>query len=339
MKTMAAEDVDREEQWFKWAMSTFGGNETRSRAAARAADAVQRTGAGFETAATAARAAYTDASATRSSDRAPWEKAAPEVESSKPHLSPDGRWFWDGHEWTASNAKSPALAQTPVLPPPASSQGLGSFSQGLSSWVSGATSENLFYGQAVIVWARWILIATGLVLSFWEPASLGLLQIQLAAIITLAFGNFYLHVQLLRGRPAIDRVVYAASAADLAVVTTLVISQNGYSSPVFVFYFAAVLGLSVAFPTVLTALYTSAVVVVYGIVCLSTADSAEYPAVFTRLLMIAAIALCGALFARSEAHRRAEALQLHESENESGSTEDEVSSAAGEPEPVPVGAV
>ncbi len=127
---MAAEDVDREEQWFKWAMSTFGGNESRSRAAARAADAVQRTGAGFDTAATAARAAYTDAGTTRSSDRAPWEKAAPLVESSKPHLSPDGRWFWDGHAWTASNAKSPALAQTPVLPPPASSQGLGSFTQG-----------------------------------------------------------------------------------------------------------------------------------------------------------------------------------------------------------------
>ncbi len=123
------------------------------------------------------------------------------------------------------------------------------------------------------------------------------------------------------------------------MVTTLVISQNGYSSPVFVFYFAAVLGLSVAFPTVLTALYTTAVVVVYGTVCLATADSTEYPAVFTRLLMIAAIGLCGALFARSESHRRAEALQLHESENESGSADDEVPSTVGKPEPVPAGAV
>ncbi len=316
---MPAEDVDREEQWFKWAMTTLGGNEARSRAAARAAGAVQGTGAGFATAATAARAAYS-------------EDAVPEHQ-----ISADGKWSWDGRKWT--HVDSPALAQAPVLPPPASSQGSGSLVQDLTSWVGGATSENLFYGQAVIVWARWILIATGLVLSFWEPQSLGLLQIQLAAIITLAFGNFYLHVQLLRGRPAIDRVVYAASAADLTVVTTLVISQNGYSSPVFVFYFAAVLGLSVAFPTALTALYTSAVVVVYGIVCLSTADSTEYPAVFTRLLMIAAIALCGALFARSESHRRAEALQLHESENEGGPADDDVPSAVDKPEPVPAGVV
>src|SRR5260370_10136191 len=147
METMAAEDVDREEQWSKWAMSTFGGNETRSRAAARAADAVQRTGAGFDTAATAARAAYTDAGATRSADRAPWEKAAPLVESSKPHLSPDGRWFWDGQAWTASNATSPALAQTPVLPPPASSQGFGSLTQALGSCVGGPTSQNIFNAQ------------------------------------------------------------------------------------------------------------------------------------------------------------------------------------------------
>lgn len=288
------ESVDREEQWFRWAMTTLGGSEARSRAAARAADAVQGTGAGFATAATAARAAYADTT----------EPA--------PHLSPDGRWVWDGNAWTASPVNGPALAQAPVLPPPAPSHDSGSLMKDLTGWVGGATSEDLFYGQAVIVWARWILIATGLVLSFWAPQSLGLLQVQLAAIITLAFGNFYLHVQLLRGRPAIDRVVYAASAADLAVVTTLVISQNGYSSPVFVFYFAAVLGLSVAFPAMLTALYTSAVVVVYGIVCLSTADSTEYPAVFTRLLMIAAIAVCGALFAHSESHRRTEAVVMKE---------------------------
>ncbi|HSS95094.1 MAG TPA: hypothetical protein VLR46_14060, partial [Candidatus Dormibacteraeota bacterium] len=130
-------------------------------------------------------------------------------------LSPDGMWRWDGESWkstdvtktskSSSRAHS-AVAQAPVIPPPASSHGL-------SSWVGGATSEDLFYGQAVIVWARWILIATGLVLSFWEPTNLSILQVQLAAIITLAFGNFYLHVQLLRGRPAIDRVVFAASAA------------------------------------------------------------------------------------------------------------------------------
>jgi len=330
MEAMAMDDngVDREEEWFKWAMSALGGDEPKSRVAARAAAAVQAAGAGFNAAAATARVAYAESEGVRRRE-APAAVAMSEPEpggDSDALLSPDGMWRWDGRRWVASDNTHSSAAQAPVKPPPAPSHGL-------SSWVSGATTEDLFYGQAVIVWARWILIATGLVLSFWDPQSLSLLQIQLAAIIALAFGNFYLHVQLLRGHPAIDRVVFAASAADLAVVTTLVIAQGGYSSPVFVFYFAAVLGLSVAFPAVLTAIYTSAVVVVYGVVSVSTADSADYPAVFTRLLMIAAIAVCGALFARSESHRRADAIRLHED----ASSDFNLPSAARDRDPAPAG--
>ncbi len=320
---MDEKGLDREQKWFNWA-STLGDDEARCRASARAAAAVQETGAGFAAASAAARAAYSEGGT------AMWRSApaavaqAERVTDGGPLLSADGRWTWDGQAWIAATPTHSAGAPAPVKPPPVPSHGL-------SSWVAGGRSEDLFYGQAVIVWARWILIATGLVLSFWAPTSLSILQIQLAAIIALAFGNFYLHVQLLRGHPAIDRVVYAASAADLAVVTTLVIAQGGYSSPVFVFYFAAVLGLSVAFPAVLTALYTSAVVVVYGVVCVSTADSSDYPAVFTRLLMIASIAVCGALFARSESHRRAEAIRMHEG----SSNEFDVTPTAANREPAP----
>jgi hypothetical protein len=185
--------------------------------------------------------------------------------------------------------------------------------RGLQSFAGTVSSDDLGYGQTVLVWARWILIGTGLLLSFWSPTDLLTLQVQLAAIIALAFGNFYLHVQLLRGHPALDNVVYAASLADIAVVTALVIVQGGYSSPVFIFYFAAVVGISVAFPTRMTAAYTALVIGVYGVVALSTAASSDdFPAVFTRLLMIAAIAACGNIFARHESRRRAEAIRIHD---------------------------
>jgi hypothetical protein len=136
--------------------------------------------------------------------------------------------------------------------------------------------------------------------------------VQLAAIIALAFGNFYLHVQLLRGHPALDNVVYGASLADIAVVTALVIVQGGYSSPVFIFYFAAVVGISVAFPTRMTTAYTVLVMGVYGLISVSTAPMDDYPAVFTRLLMVAAIAVCGNIFARHESQRRSEAVRIHD---------------------------
>ena len=224
----------------------------------------------------------------------------------KNHLvSPDGKWYWDGiaQEWKPVAAAAAKPPEPKAQPAP---------ERGLSSFAGTVRSEDLAYGQTVLVWARWILIGTGLLLSFWSPQSLTTLQIQLAAIIALAFGNFYLHVQLLRGHPALDTVVYGASAADIAVITALVLVQGGYPSPVFIFYFAAIVGISVAFPTWMTAGYTAIVIGIYGIICLATAPGDEYPAVFTRLLMIAAIAVCGNLFARSESNRRTDAIRIHD---------------------------
>src|SRR5207245_9512092 len=201
----------------------------------------------------------------------------------------------------------PASEPTPA-PTPAPAQP----SRGLNSFAGTIRSEDLAYGQTVLVWARWILIGTGLLLSFWRPKDLLTLQIQLAAIIALAFGNFYLHVQLLRGQAALDTVVSGASLADICVVTALVLVQGGYPSPVFIFYFAAIVGISVAFPTVVTAGYTAIVVGVYGLISLATATTDEYPAVFIRLLTIAAVAVCGNLFARSESSRRSDAIRIHD---------------------------
>jgi hypothetical protein len=227
-------------------------------------------------------------------------------------MSPDGNWFWDGIEqtWKPVSAPPPASPSAPNRYAPVAVK--AEPSKALSSFVGSVRSDDLVFGQTVLVWARWILIGTGLVLSFWTPTDLLTLQVQLAAIIVLAFGNFYLHVQLLRGRPAIDNVVYLASLGDICVVTALVIVQGGYPSPVFVFYFAAVVGISVAFPTILTAGYTAIVIGVYGIICLASAPTDELPAVFIRLLMIAAIAVCGNLFARSESHRRQDAIRIHQ---------------------------
>jgi hypothetical protein len=229
-------------------------------------------------------------------------------------VSPDGRWYWDGvsQHWRPVTDDPPKHAAEPAPPPAMPQPENPSPQRGLSSFAGTVRSEDLAYGQTVLVWARWILIGTGLLLSFWSPADLMTLQIQLAAIIALAFGNFYLHVQLLRGQPAIDNIVYGASLADIAVVTALVIAMGGYPSPVFIFYFAAIVGISVAFPTWLTASYTAIVVGVYGVISLSTAPTGDYPAVFTRLLMIVAVAFCGNVFARSESRRRADAIRIHQ---------------------------
>jgi hypothetical protein len=178
------------------------------------------------------------------------------------------------------------------------------------SWLSsgGGSETDLTHGQIVIVVARWILVASGLVLALWNPESIGPLRLQVLVLLLVAVGNFFLHAQLLRRRIALDGIAYAASAADLAVITLLVASQDGFASNLFVFYFPAVLALSVAFEYRLTALYTAATIAGYGLICLASFGldirSEDVQTLVVRGLMLTAVAVCGALYQRIERNRR-----------------------------------
>src|SRR5439155_24984893 len=130
----------------------------------------------------------------------------------------------------------------------------------------------------------------------------------------LAVANFFLHAQLLMRRPVPDVVVYAASAADIAVITTLILSQHGFASDLYIFYFVALLAFAVAFPTRETAIFagiTSAIYAAIGVVSVDTTYAFEQGTVddnlltlVARVLMLAAAAFCGNLYWRQERDRR-----------------------------------
>jgi len=174
------------------------------------------------------------------------------------------------------------------------------------SWLSIERDGNgLAHGQLVVVAARWVLVLTGLVLAMWNPGELADLRIQITVILTLAVVNFYLHAQVLTRRPVLDPVVLAASVGDLAVISLLVASQGGSSSNLYIFYFPAILALSVAFPAALTALYSGAAMLLYGAIAFaSQTTEADAQNVIVRLLMLAAVAACGGIFHTIEAGRR-----------------------------------
>jgi hypothetical protein len=157
-------------------------------------------------------------------------------------------------------------------------------------------------GQTVIVTARWILIGVGLFLVTVVPSpDVGEVRLQVALILLLGLGNFFLHGLLLKRGAVPGPVTYAASAVDLAVVTILVASQGG-DSPVYVLYFPALLALSVAFEPVVTSIYASGTVLAY---CILAAVAGLDPAiVVTRMLMFVGVAFCGAVYWHVERDRR-----------------------------------
>lgn len=179
-------------------------------------------------------------------------------------------------------------------------------------------SEDIAFGQYVVVTARWILVAAGLLLSLWntapDPAAvLEQMKFQFIVLVLLAGGNFYLNLQLLRRRPAVGAVAYLASAADIAVITALVYSQGGFASPLYIFYFPALLAIAVAFPRPATLAYTAVALFAYSAVDVPVTAVPDQQALLARIAMLAAVAFCGHLYFTIEHDRRRDAARARES--------------------------
>ena len=167
-------------------------------------------------------------------------------------------------------------------------------------------------GQTVILTARWILVLAGLLLTLLAPGALGILRFQLMVLLGLAVINFYLCAQVLTHQPTLKEVIYAASFADLVAITLVVIAQGGFNSNTYVFYFPALLAISVAFSTTMLGGFTLGVVGVYGLIGFLSVSPRQWetdlPLLVIRLLMLMAVVVCGYQSSRMENAQRAKTL-------------------------------
>lgn len=144
-------------------------------------------------------------------------------------------------------------------------------------------AEDIFFGQAVIIWARWFLIAaaTGLVMwSFDEKNSLVLGIIPVVALMAM---NFYLHGRYLMEKPIGTRLLVATSAMDLLIITMLVVvwpvgvGETRFDNPFFLFYSPMVLGFAFVMPRKIEATYTVATIAVYALAMFLFVDMTFVP--------------------------------------------------------------
>lgn len=175
-------------------------------------------------------------------------------------------------------------------------------------------SSELAYGQSVIVIARWILVITGLFLILWNPDPISNLRIQVITVLVLALMNFYLQAQILTGKKTFTPVIYTASVVDFIVITLLVLLSGGFDSNTYIFYFPAIMAISVAFETAITIGFVGSAAGIYGVICLGSGAITDdnLPALIARILMMAAIAFCGSLYWHIEHNRRLTAETAHE---------------------------
>jgi len=157
----------------------------------------------------------------------------------------------------------------------------------------------------ILVVARWVLVIAGLALVLWNPGPIDTLRFKILFLLLLAGGNFYLGAQVLRRKTLATWIVYAASLADILIISLIIISEGGFNSNTYIFYYPAILAISVAFPVIGTALYASGAVITYGLISLASMSWTEgnLQILVTRLLMIVAVAVIGAIYREMERKR------------------------------------
>jgi len=191
-----------------------------------------------------------------------------------------------------------------------------------SNNVSGATArlartleqeaaEDVFFGQVVMIWARWFLIVAGAVFFLWTAVRSTQLALGVVPIVALISINFYLHGRYLLERPSNPKLITAASLFDVGLISVIVLlwgsgtGATGLGSPFFVFYYPVLLAFAFVMPRRATAVFTAVTAGAYAAICFGDVTSLTSAKVLAlRLATMVAMGGLGTFYWRIQRDRR-----------------------------------
>lgn len=173
-------------------------------------------------------------------------------------------------------------------------------------------AEDIFFGQVVIIWARWFVILAGIIFALWfseTPAQLGAAVVLLAGIMAI---NFFVHGRYLMEKPVNRSLLITLSFVDLVLVTAIVLlgpEYRGLDNYLFVFYYPLLVAFAFVFPPQFTTLYTLATLLAYTVACVTITlgllvDSAGLEVLAMRLITMAAVGFLSTYYWRIQRDRR-----------------------------------
>ncbi len=199
----------------------------------------------------------------------------------------------------------------------------GFLSSAFSSGSDAHVSENLpdyavfddyRYSQRIAVVVRWFLLTAWLFLINYRPDSGSAIYVLNGMGIALVGLNGFVHWRIWQGRPITGHYVAALSLMDLAIITAGLAVTNRFDNTFFVFYYPALLGLSLVFSSrhlsfAAVALVASA----YAIISVALEPGVSYAdgeekALIVRIATMFAVVAAASLMTRIERTRRREAV-------------------------------
>ena len=176
-----------------------------------------------------------------------------------------------------------------------------------------AEQEDLFFGQSVILWARWSVIVAGIVLVLWTSTNVALLTQTMPFFLVLMAVNFFLHGRYVMGSPLNRTAVTVASAVDLILITAIIVlwpGAHGLHNQFFVLYFPVVFAFALVFTRKIEAAYTVLAIAMYVGACLLTGSvpfdlGSDDKVLVMRVIVIAAMGFLGNYYFRIQRDRLA----------------------------------
>jgi hypothetical protein len=128
--------------------------------------------------------------------------------------------------------------------------------------------QDIWYGQIVTIVARWFLIGTGLLLTYWTAESTSDAIGPTYVLVLLIATNFLLHGRFLTGSPMRREIVFAGCVVDTVMISLIVLTGwwdagKGIDSPFFIFYYPVLLAFALVFPRSLSYGFALAALVAY----------------------------------------------------------------------------
>lgn len=178
-----------------------------------------------------------------------------------------------------------------------------------------ANQEDIFFGQTVIVWARWSVIVAGIVLVLWTSTTISHLTQTVPFFLALMAMNFFLHGRYVMGSPLNRAMVTIASVIDLVLITAIVVlwpGSHGLNNQFFVLYFPVVFAFALVFTRRAEVTYTVMAMAAYAGACFVTGTVAlglglDDKVLVMRLVVIAAMGFLGNYYFRIQRDRLARA--------------------------------
>jgi hypothetical protein len=175
--------------------------------------------------------------------------------------------------------------------------------------------EDLFFGQTVLLWARWSVIVAGIVLVLWTSKSIGDLTKTVPFFLVLMGVNFFLHGRYVTGNPLNRTVLMVAAVIDLILITAIVIfwpGHTGLNNPFFVMYLPVVFAFALVFTRRIEVVYTGLAMLAYAGACIATGSvpanlGSDDKVLVMRLIVIATMGFLGNYYFRIQRLRLAKA--------------------------------